>query len=101
MRKRKKSSVPARLAALGAIYAARNRVYGDDYRYHGEVMVALFPNGVTLKTVDDFNRYALLKHAVSKIGRYAPNFQKGGHVDSLDDLSVYAQMLQELDAEER
>ena len=90
-------TVPEALAKLGEIYAERNAVYGDDYLHHGELMVILFPEGLTLKTVEDFNRYALLKDIMTKVARYMPNFTRGGHKDSLDDLSVYAQMLQSID----
>jgi hypothetical protein len=92
-------TVPKALAELGKIYAERNAVYGDDYKNHGRIMTVLFPDGLTLKTVEDFNRFSCLKEMVTKIARYAPNFQRGGHTDSLDDISVYAQMLQELDNE--
>jgi hypothetical protein len=91
-------TVPEMLAALARIYEERGKVYGDDYKNHGKVMVALFPNGLTLKSVDDFNRYSCFKELITKTSRYAPNFVKGGHADSLDDISVYSQMLQELDA---
>jgi hypothetical protein len=33
----------------------------------------------------------------SKLARYANNFFTGGHADSLEDISVYAQMLREVD----
>lgn len=93
--------VPDRLHKLARLYQERNAVYGDDYKRHGDVMIALFPEGIRLETVADFNRYAVLTMIVAKVGRYASNFAKGGHPDSLDDVAVYTQMLQELDAEWR
>lgn len=94
-----KRSVPDALLDLSNLYAERNKQYGDDYKLHGHIMVALFPEGVDLSTPAEFNRYSCLKEIVTKIARYANNFSKGGHKDSLDDITVYAQMLQELDHE--
>lgn len=82
---------------LAALYEQRNAVYGDDYKRHGSIMEQLFPKGIFLKSPSDFNRYAILQNMVTKLNRYAANFPEGGHVDSLDDITVYSQMLQELD----
>jgi hypothetical protein len=41
---------------------------------------------------------AIFFHMADKLARYAGAFKRGGHVDSLDDLSVYSMMLQEFDA---
>ena len=92
-----KKTVPESLAALGEIYKDRNMIYGDDYKGHGNVMMALFPMGIVLYNQTDFNRYSCLKEIVTKISRYATNFNRGGHDDSLDDIAVYSQMLKELD----
>ena len=92
-----KKTVPESLAALGEIYKDRNMLYGDDYKGHGNVMMALFPMGIVLNNQTDFNRYSCLKEIVTKISRYAMNFNRGGHDDSLDDIAVYSQMLKELD----
>lgn len=94
---RQQPSVPDALAKLGDLYWQRNLVYGDDYKRHGEIMVALFPDGITLKTESDFNRWSCFKEMVTKLGRYAKNFERGGHAESLDDAAVYSQMLKELD----
>jgi hypothetical protein len=39
----------------------------------------------------------VMTHIVSKLHRYALNFETGGHQDSLKDLAVYAAMLASLD----
>lgn len=96
----KKSFVPKQLKAAAAIYEERSKVYGDDYKRRGIIMKGYFPNGIVLKTEDDFSRYSIFNQLVGKIGRYAEQFKNGGHEDSLNDLSVYAQMLQELDLDE-
>lgn len=78
-------------------YKARNPVYGDNYKHFGEVMTALFPKGVKLSTKEDWNRFGVLVHIVSKLSRYTTRPQNG-HADSIHDLGVYAFMLEELDA---
>lgn len=89
---------PDRLVELGETYRERNAIYGDTYKNFGKVMTALFQGKpVTLETDDDWNRMAIYFHMADKLARYAGNFGRGGHVDSLDDLSVYSMMLQEFD----
>lgn len=88
-----------RLRENALLYEQRNALYGDNYKLAGKGLSALFPNGVTLKTESDFNRFAIFIHQYTKLSRYAMNFEKGGHPDSLDDQAVYSMMLQELDDE--
>lgn len=90
-------SVPDHLAQLGELYRERNATYTNNYKWFGRVMLALFPGGLLLETAEDFNRFGVFVQIVGKISRYAPRFAKGGHADSLDDVSVYAAMLRELD----
>lgn len=91
-------SVPDALTALGDLYRERNKLYGDNYKNIGKAYEAMFPKGVTLKTADDFNRFCCFVWTFGKVSRYAEQFDKGGHHDSLDDIAVYSQMLQELDS---
>jgi hypothetical protein len=81
-----------------ATFRERNKVYGNNYHTHGEVMMKLFPDGVELKTVADFNRFGILNMKVAKLTRYCNNFSTGGHQDSIHDDGVYSFMLEELDA---
>lgn len=71
--------------------------YGGCYKQHGPVMERLFPEGIELSGSNDLSRYAILDTIVGKLIRYANNFHNGGHDDSLKDISVYANMLRELD----
>lgn len=85
------------LKDLAAIFAERNPIYGDNFIHFGKIMTGLFPDGLALKTEDDFIRIGMFVQIVSKVSRYAPNLVGGGHADSLDDIAVYAQMLQYYD----
>jgi|TARA_R110000765_G_scaffold207302_1_gene312385 hypothetical protein len=87
--------VPELLLGLAQVYEQRNELYGDNYKL--PIMSLLFPDGVTLRSEEDFTRYGVFVQVVSKVSRYAVQFGRGGHADSLNDLSVYAAMLQELD----
>jgi hypothetical protein len=90
-------SVPDRIHALASLFAQRNAIYENSWHEIGPVMAAYFPRGLTLSTPEDFGRFMIVCMLIGKLHRYILNFGRGGHVDSLDDLSVYGQMLQELD----
>lgn len=94
-------SVPQALKDLGALYEERNALYKDNYKNFGKTLSGLFPNGLMLQTAEEFNRFAMFIQILHKASRYANNILDGGHLDSLDDLSVYAQMLQEFDGLQR
>lgn len=79
------------------LFEKRDKAYGSSYKQFGEIVLAFFPDGIILKTEDDFTRWGLLNMIFSKINRYCNNFQEGGHPDSLADLSVYSAMLAEID----
>lgn len=91
--------VPEQLRKAAEIYEERNKKYGDNYKNFGNVMMGLFPDGVTISNAEDWDRMGIFVQMASKFTRYAPNFATGGHADSLDDLAVYTMMLQELDSE--
>lgn len=91
--------VAAELEKKAKIYEERNKLYGDNYKRHGLVMQALFPYGLAVTNVENHNRLGVFTQMVAKLTRYAENFQRGGHDDSLDDLTVYTMMLKELDME--
>lgn len=91
--------VPEALRAAAEIYEERNKTYGNNYKEFGHWVNELFPAGLNVSGPEDFNRLGVLIQMLSKISRYAQNWDKGGHDDSLDDLVVYTMMLKELDAE--
>jgi hypothetical protein len=92
-------TVPEMLVALGDLYQKRNKLYKNNYKHFGKVMLGMFPDGLILKTEADFNRLAIFVQIASKMTRYGQQFADGGHTDSLDDVAVYSQMLQEYDRE--
>lgn len=84
------------LAQAQRTFAEKGNVYGHNYLRIGEVLKGLFPDGITLKTVDDHNRFHLLMCLVIKLTRYTVNW-KQGHQDSIHDAIVYAAILESLD----
>lgn len=80
-------------------FKQRNELYGSAYKRHGEVMKALFPNGLAVLTVEEWNRLGVINMLVSKLVRYTNNMEcngPGGHQDSAHDMIAYAAMLEEL-----
>jgi Cdc6-like AAA superfamily ATPase len=85
------------LRKLADLQEQKDDEYRFSWRHFGPIMAALFPEGLTLYGARDFGRFAVMTHIVSKLHRYALNFETGGHQDSLKDLAVYAAMLASLD----
>lgn len=81
----------------GETFQERHKVYGDNFLKVGDMCVAMFPDGITLKTSADFIRFELLMMKIVKVSRYAENFSKGGHEDSVHDDMVYSAMLEYVD----
>jgi hypothetical protein len=77
-------------------FRERSKVYGQNYLQHGKVMTALFPDGVTLRTEEEWNRFGIVNMIVAKLTRYAQNWPDT-HIDSVHDMGVYAFMLESLD----
>jgi hypothetical protein len=96
------SFVSDQLIAKAQLYTERNKLYGGNYKRFGAIMVLLL-NGQKLDASDplQMNRLGIFFQVVSKLTRYAENFERGGHPDSLDDTAVYSMMLQEIDFEAR
>lgn len=91
------SKVGDQLRAMADLYDERNKLYKDNYMKFGRIMDALFPDGLMIKGVKDWNRLGMFVQVMSKQTRYAAQWDEGGHADSMDDTSVYAQMLREVD----
>ena len=86
------------LTNAAATFKQRNTVYGSAYKRHGEVMKALFPNGLAVHSIEEWNRLGVINMLVSKLVRYTSNmsYPAGGHQDSAHDMIAYAAMLEEL-----
>ena len=82
------------LAEMAETFRERNKVYGDNYKRVGATMVAMFPQGVHLKTEEDFNRWHLFELMVVKLTRFANTGLM--HQDSIHDAAVYAAMVESL-----
>lgn len=85
---------------LSNINKSRGNDYGD-FRKLGKVLSSYFPDPLTIEGEDEWNRLALLMLTINKVVRYSVNFKKGGHSDSLNDVAVYAMMLQGMDEEKK
>lgn len=82
------------LAEMADTYRERNKVYGDNYKRVGAVMQQLFPEGVVLRTAEDFNVWHLFELMIVKLTRFANSNLE--HEDSIHDLAVYAAMVESL-----
>ena len=92
-------TVSNRLHESARLFESREQTYGDQYKVIGDVLWSIFDGPVTLETAQDYTRFVTFAFVVQKLCRYAKNFSNGGHADSLDDASVYAQMLRETDGD--
>lgn len=75
----------------------RAKIYGKSHEKHGNISLALFPDGLVLRTAEDFNRFAVIDLLIVKLNRLSEAFSNGEfHHDSPHDLGVYAFMFEEL-----
>ena len=75
----------------------REALYGSGSGDLGRALHALFPEGVTLATPEDFARFSDFQQVVAKLNRYAKSFSDGGHLDSIHDAGNYAKLLEAQD----
>ncbi len=95
--KKQKTFAVTELEDGAKTYFERNKIYGESYKQKGKIMEILFPDGLTLKTADEFNRYSMMGAVIGKMIRYSSQFKEGGHYDSAHDAMVYAALLNEVD----
>jgi hypothetical protein len=88
---------PDRLTDMANLARSRNAEYGGNYQIMGPAMAAMYPDGLRVRTVEEWTRLCLQVMRVLKETRYARNFERGGHEDSMHDLAVYAAMAAETD----
>lgn len=87
------------LAEAAETFKARNKIYDNNYKNVGRVLAGMFPEGLVVKTADDWNRLHIFLLGVVKQTRYANNWNAGGHADSAHDNTVYSAMLESIDEE--
>ncbi len=82
-------------------FRERNKVYKDNFVRLGNMMHSMFPEGLTVASPEDWTRLYFMLLAQTKASRYATNWTKGGHADSVHDQIVYAAMLETFDEQIR
>lgn len=92
-----KTTAADKLNHMAATFRARGAVYGSNYIKLGHAMHALFPDGLTISTPEEWTRLHLFLLGMTKKTRYAHNFLNGGHADSIHDSAVYAALLEAYD----
>jgi len=85
------------LSEAADTFRTRNANYKSNYLMVGQLMAALFPDGITLKTAHDHNRFHLFMLMMVKVSRYAIQWNNP-HQDSIRDACVYAAMVECVDA---
>ena len=91
------SGVPEILEQMAATFRERDTQYGQTYLRFGEVCAGAFPNGIELKSAEEFARFGVVVQCFGKLLRYVA--QPTGHKDSAHDLAVYAAILESLTKE--
>lgn len=71
-------------------FGEKQKEYGAGYLRHGDIMSCFFPDGLHLKTADDFLKFHLFELDVIKSNRLASS--KFTHKDSWHDKIIYAAM---------
>jgi len=82
------------LAEMATTYRERNAMYCDNYKLVGPVMMALFPEGVALRTAEQITLWHLFELIVVKMTRFGVSNLT--HVDSIHDIAIYAAMIEGL-----
>lgn len=95
----KSPSVPDLLQAAAETMRTRNAAYKNAWRdLNGKILHMLYPEGLTLKTENDFTKFHLLMLMVIKLTRITSSNLT--HTDSCRDLTVYSTMLEAIIHEE-
>lgn len=80
------------LAQMSATFRERNAVYKDNAIMVGNVMAALFPNGITVASPAEFEKFHLFELMIVKLTRFVLSDMQ--HIDSVHDAAVYAAMIE-------
>lgn len=82
------------LVEMASTFNQRNAVYKDNYIMVGKVMAAFFPDGVTLKTPADFEKWSFFEAKIIKLTRFVASDLT--HEDSILDDGVMSVMMKTL-----
>lgn len=82
------------LQTMADTFRDRNKKYGNNYSAVGDILATLFPEGITLKTPEDFCRFHFMDWMVGKLTRFSRTGMTD--VDSVHDLAVYSAMMEDL-----
>ena len=96
--------VAQRLRSRAALFKHKNRDYGEAYLRVGEILNALFPEGLLIKGEQKFSELGLLVRMLDKMFKGANlRFKNGRQAakdgktsDTLDDLGIYSLMWADL-----
>lgn len=80
------------MSSMAETFRERGKVYKDNYLRMGGVMTALFPEGIVLKTEQEFIKWHLLDWTIGKLTRFATTGMT--HIESIHDAAVYLAMLE-------
>ena len=87
-------SIEQILQELVALQKRKGEEYGETYLTKGELDAALFPDGITIKSVWEHRVYSLIVMIQHKLVRLCENPFQPGRNDSVDDMAVYCCILQ-------
>jgi len=83
-------NVPDILEEMAATFRERNKVYGDSWEVTGNVMKALYPDGLPDPKMIHLPQWHMFEWMITKLARYAMSGLT--HKDSAHDIAVYAAM---------
>lgn len=79
------------------LFEEKGKQYGHSYKTFGEVMAILFPEGLEIRSVEEWNRLGVFQMIIHKVIRSSNKlFDDQKALDSFQDLQVYGAMMEEL-----
>lgn len=77
---------------MAKTFEAKNKQYKDNWITVGKVFVALYPEGITLKSEQDFVLFHWMSWKIGKLSRFVNTGHKD--LDSIHDDAVYTAMIE-------
>ncbi len=82
------------LKKCAEIYNEKGKEYGHTYEDFGKIVMAYFPDGLSIKTEKEANKFGVFFMMMHKMMRIISS--KFNSKDSMIDLSVYSALLKEI-----